>query len=409
MLTNLVLIENPIHMISVEEAKELIVGHSFRLANCTANVANSLGTVLAEDILSPIDLPPFDQSAMDGYALIFDDFLKNLDIVVVGEVAAGKSYPIAIDSGKAVRIFTGAALPKGCDSVVMQENVELVNQKLKINDPNLVLGSNVRLAGSQIKKGDVALAKGSLITPGGIGYLTAMGISSVNVFSKPRISIIVTGSELQKPGTVLEAGKIFESNSFAVDAVLQSIGIHALQIISVVDDEKEIFEKISQAVSSSDMVLITGGISVGDYDFVGPSLKKIGIENIFYKIKQKPGKPMFFGKQGKTLVFGLPGNPASVLSCFYEYVYPAIRIQQGKSEVFLKTLHLPLAKSYKKKSGISFFLKGKIENGKVIPLEGQESFILSSFAIADSLIYLPAEMENPNENELVEVHLLPSL
>ncbi len=396
-------------MISVEEAKNLVLKSSFCLQSYLQNVSDALDMVLSEDVLAPLSIPPFDQSAMDGYAFLFEDYRQKREIEIIGEVAAGKVHTQDLNSGKCVRIFTGAALPKGADTVVVQEQTEVANNVLKINDANLVLGSNVRVEGSQIRKGKVALQKGHLITPGGIGYLTAMGIGSVPVFSKPRISIIVTGSELQKPGSSLEKGKIFESNSYAVDAALKSIGILVQEIISVVDDENEIFEKINHAVNSSDMVLITGGISVGDYDFVGSSLKKIGIENIFYKIKQKPGKPLFFGKQKKTLVFGLPGNPASVLSCFYEYVYPAIRTMQGKTELFLKTVRLPLAKSYAKKNGLAFFLKGKITNGKVVPLEGQESFMLSSFAIADSLIYLPAELENPEAGEMVEVHLLPSL
>jgi len=236
-----------------------------------------------------------------------------------------------------------------------------------------------------------------------------MGINSVKVNASPRITIIITGSELKKPGASLKNGEIYESNSFALNSSLQSIHLKSSQTITVKDSEKEIFSALKKAISNSDLVLVTGGISVGDYDFTGSSLKKIGVKNVFYKIKQKPGKPIFFGKHNKTLIYGLPGNPAAVLSCFYVYVYPAIRIMQGRKDIFLKKIQASITNDYAKKAGLSFFLKGKISGEKVTPLEGQESYILSSFAMADCLIYLPAEKENLKEGELVEVHLLPQI
>ena len=234
-----------------------------------------------------------------------------------------------------------------------------------------------------------------------------MGVTHVKVIAAPRITIIVTGNELKRVGKPLSQGEIYESNSFALEATLSSMHLKANKIISVRDNEKLVFTTIKKAIANSDMVLITGGISVGDYDFVGTSLKKLGVKNIFYKIKQKPGKPLFFGKYKNSVIFGLPGNPAAVLSCFYEYVYTAIRMMQGRKDVFLKKNFLPISKDYSKKKGLSFFLKGKMAENSVTPLEGQESYILSSFAIADSLIYLPEECEDVKSGELVEVHILP--
>lgn len=394
-------------MISVEEAKGHVLANSFCLKTCLENVSNTLGSVLSEDVVAPISIPPFDQSGMDGYALSYEDYRLQRKIEIVGEVPAGVIYHGSVNAGNSVRIFTGAALPQGTDTVVMQEHIAISNDRLIFNVSTLVPGSNVHCKGSQIKRGEIALEKGTLMTPGGIGYLSALGINAVNVYSKPRVSIIITGNELQQPGTILQEGKKFESNSFTVIAALQAMRINPQEIVYVGDNEKEISEKINHAVNSADLVLITGGISVGDYDFVAASLKSAGVENVFYKIKQKPGKPLFFGRREKTLVFGLPGNPASVLCCFYEYVYPALQIMQGKKELFLPSTHLPLAKNYAKNIGLSFFLKSKMVDGKVVPLDGQESYKLNSFAIADSLIYLPLEMENPVAGEIVEVHILP--
>ncbi len=394
-------------MISVEQAIELIQKHSKKLSSKKVSVVDALGCALSENAISPVSLPPFDQSAMDGYAVKFSD--ANKPIKIIGEVAAGKVFSRKLNSGEAVRIFTGASVPLGADTVIMQERISIENGNLILHDPNLKKGLNIRKAASQIKKGKVALSKGTIITPGGIGYLTAMGINSLNVIAPPRITVIITGSELRKPGERLRNGEIYESNSFALNSALQSIHLKSLKTLTVKDNELAVFNAIKKAIATSDLVLVTGGISVGDYDFTGSSFKKIGVKNIFYKIKQKPGKPIFFGKHKKTLVFGLPGNPAAVLSCFYEYVYPALRIMQGRSDTFLKKMNLPIAKDYNKKAGLSFFLKGKISNKTVIPLEGQESYILSSFALADCLIYLPAEKENIKAGDSVEIHMLPTI
>jgi len=396
-------------MISAEKAKALILKNTKPLPSSEIKVIDSLGCVLSENIISPVNIPLFNQSAMDGYAIVFNDFIKNRKIKIIGEVAAGKVFNKKIKPGQAVRIFTGAAVPAGADAVVMQEKVNREGEYITINDTALKSGSNIRKAGSDIKKGKIALKRGTTITAGGIGYMAAMGLTKVSVVSKPNISVIVTGSELIKPGKSLKPGQIYESNSFALETALHSLYLESSNNFSVPDDEAIVTACIKKSIVDSDIVLITGGISVGDYDFAGKALKKLQVKNIFYKIKQKPGKPLFFGKKGKTFIFGLPGNPAAVLTCFYEYVFPAIRIMHGYRDVFLKKTFLPVAKAYSKKKGLSFFLKGKISDGKVTPLEGQESFVLSSFALADCLIYLPEEKENVSEGELAEVHLLPGL
>jgi molybdopterin molybdotransferase len=183
--------------------------------------------------------------------------------------------------------------------------------------------------------------------------------------------------------------------------------VRSAEILSVDDDEKETIEKLKIVIGKSDIVLTTGGISVGKYDFVGKVLQQLGVQNIFYKVSHKPGKPLFFGKLNSCLVFGLPGNPAAALSCFYEYVYPAIRIMQGHENIFLKKQIIQVEDNISKKEGLALFLKGQLSNGKVNVLHGQESNNISSFAAADCLIYLPAQKGNISAGELVEIHFLP--
>lgn len=394
-------------MTSVEEAKNLIIKSTKRLDPVQLEISKSLNYVLAEDVISPINYPPFDQSAMDGFAIFYSDFLKKKEIEIIGEAPAGNPFKEKISSGQSVRIFTGGKIPKGLNTVIVQERVTIKNGKILSDDFPLIEGANIRRKGSQIKKGDIALKTGTVLNPGAIGFLTGLGIASIPVFPKPNVSIIVTGNELQKPGLPLKNGQIYESNSFALTAALESIGITAINSLNIDDDKEITKESLAFAIKNSDIVLVSGGISVGKYDFVGKCLEELEVENIFYKISQKPGKPIFFGKKNNCLIFGLPGNPASTLSCFYEYTFPVLRILQGFSDIFLKKMNLPISSGFKKKEGLSLFLKGKTSDGKVNVLEGQESNNISSFALADCLVYLHAEKGNIIAGEIVEVHLLP--
>lgn len=396
-------------MISVEAAKERILKHTKPLRAVSVSLENALGSILSESISSPVNLPPFDQSAMDGYAVRARDFQENKTIRISGEVAAGSVLSSRMAKASAVRIFTGAPIPSGADAVLMQEKISVHQGYLHSPEILPSKGDNIRKKGSQIKAGQTALRKGTQITPGTIGFLSAMGITHVKVFAKPRIKVLVTGTELTKPGNKLGPGQIFESNSYALNAAIQSLGNQSTVSIQVADDAGKTRSALQKALKSADLVLVTGGISVGDYDFVGTALSDLGVKNIFYKIRQKPGKPLFFGKLDQTIVFGLPGNPAAVLSCFYEYVYPALKKMEGNPMPMLKTAYLPLSEDFKKKPGLSLFLKGKISHNAVSPLKGQESYILSSFSEADCLIYIPEERGNIQKGEPVEIHLLPGL
>ncbi len=394
-------------MISVEEAKKAIVEASTQLAPIQHPVSKALHFVLAEDVLSPTSYPPFRQSAMDGFAIVFTDYAEKRTIEIIGEAPAGTPFTENVLPGTAVRVFTGAKIPDGTDTVVMQEKVTVEKSQLVVNDAALLHGANVREQGLQVKKGEVALKQGMVLNAGAIGYLIGLGVEFVNVYPKPKVSIIVTGSELQKPGQPLKDGQVYESNSYSLIAALESIYITPVEVVSIGDDEKQTTDSLRAAIANSDIVLVSGGISVGKYDFVGKCLQELNVDNIFYKIYQKPGKPLFFGKQKQCLIFALPGNPASVLSCFYEYVLPSIKIMQGFTEIFLKKLNLPLSANFNKKEGLGFFLKAKIADAKAEVLAGQESNNLGAFAFADCIIYLPATKGNVKADELVEVHLLP--
>ncbi|MBK9959393.1 MAG: molybdopterin molybdotransferase MoeA [Chitinophagaceae bacterium] len=389
-------------MISVAEAKRKIIENCPAPKIIQVPLAGAGGFVLAENLFAPMDAPHYNQSAMDGYAFAYNDWDRKSGLDVIGEVQAGNTFKAGIKPMQALRIFTGAAVPPSADTVVIQENVQREDNVIFIKDPNLLKGNNVRIAGSQTKKADLVLQKGHLLTPASIALLAGLGISYVHVFSLPSVSIIATGKELLKHGECLVEGKIYESNSFGLNAVLHQMGIFPSSIQIVDDNETEICRAINNQLHV-DILLITGGVSVGDYDFVIAALKKCAVKTIFHKVKQKPGKPLFFGTCNQSLVFGLPGNPASVLTCFYEYVAESIKCYTQNQ--FFNISWMPLSKSFSKKAGLTFFLKGKIFHNKIEILDSQESYKMNSFALADGIIELEEPKEKFEQNEMVRVRV----
>jgi molybdopterin molybdotransferase len=392
-------------MISVDEAKQLLKDNVDVMPSVNMALKDAAGFVLSKDVYSKIDFPPFNQSNVDGYAIAFKDAQEKL--IIHGESAAGNNGNVQLQSKHAMRIFTGAPVPKNADTVVMQEKVVIKNKELLIDDEQLKAGLNFRAKGKDIRKNDLALHKNEFLSAGAIGFLTALGITEVNVYKKPSVNIIITGNELQQPGKDLQYGQVYEANSVMLKAALQQLHFNEVEVVYANDNLERLTSILNDALNKSDLILLCGGISVGDYDFVLKATENCSTEKLFHKVKQKPGKPLYFGKKDKKIVFGLPGNPSSVLTCFYEYVVPSLEIMTNKKGT-INYLQLPLSMSFRKIAGLTFLLKGLYDDNKVIPLDAQESYRLSSYAKANCLIRLEEERTQYEEGEMVEVHVLPN-
>ncbi|MGE9314963.1 gephyrin-like molybdotransferase Glp [Niabella sp. CJ426] len=392
-------------MISVATARQLVAENTDRMAPQVILLKNALGKMLAGDIRAEADVPAFPQSAMDGYAFSFDDWHKGGALKISGEMAAGAGKEQFVVKGEAIRIFTGAPVPSSVNTVVMQEKTRMVADGLLIEDEQLTRAANIRPAGSEIKKGELALKAGARLTPAAIGFLAGIGISQVVVYPDPVITIIITGDELQEPGEALKYGQVYESNSYTLSAALANVGLSKVQVVKVKDNPQDLTSAMKRALEGSDLVLLTGGVSVGDYDFVIKAAEDCKVQTIFHKIKQRPGKPLFFGKKEPAILFGLPGNPSSVLTCFYMYVLSALELLTQRP-LSLKTLQVPLINSYTKQHTLTHFLKGWYNGAGVSILDAQESYRLSSFAQANCLVELDIDARLYGEGEKVVIHLL---
>ena len=388
-------------MIQVEQALSIIAANSTKMPIQKIAVPKSLGYILAKTVYSPISMPPFRQSAMDGYAFIHSE-KRQYDVVSISQ--AGDHSKIKLKEGETVRIFTGAFVPDNADTVVMQEHVMANENSILItNMPEQFL--NVREKGEQINEGEIVFNANTLITPAAIGFLACLGISEIEVYKKPKAAILVTGNELVKPGKKLPKGKIYESNSVMLQTALQTIGIKKTKVYRVKDSLKATKKALKEILLKNDIVLISGGISVGDYDFVKEALLENGVEELFYKINQKPGKPMFFGSKNETLVFALPGNPASSLTNFYIYVCPAIKNRMGYSEINRPKLIRKVNENILNTSGKTLFLKALYDETHVAVLDSQSSAMLNTFATANSLLIVPDNVEMIKKGQFVT--LLP--
>ncbi len=391
-------------MISVEEALTIVQNNSNTSTQFeTKKVVEASGYTLSEDVVSPINMPPFRQSAMDGYALCLHD---KATYIVVGEIKAGDSHHPILNKGEAVRIFTGAPVPDTANAVIMQEKVIVETNLLKLNS-QVLIDENIRPLGEQVLKGKMALLKGSRLNPAAIAFLSSLGIEEVKVFKSPSIAIVVTGNELVEPGQDLGYGQIYESNAAMLSTSLNGLGFKNVSLYKAIDTLENTLETLKKVIIGHDIILVSGGISVGDYDFVGEALLELGVEQLFYKVNQKPGQPLFFGKKETKMIFALPGNPAAALSCFYLYVYPALQKMCGNENFSLCRLKAISETNHNKKGNRPQFLKAIYNNGKVKILEGQNSSMLHTFALANALVYAPETTETIKINDTVEVILLP--
>ncbi|MFO1464385.1 MAG: gephyrin-like molybdotransferase Glp [bacterium] len=405
-------------MISVQEAQNRILAQVTAMPALRVGLREALGRFAAEPVAALQDSPAFANSAMDGYALRAAQTLgaspgSPLRMAVAATAAAGTPLKKPLLPGEAARIYTGAVLPEGLDAVVKQEDVVAERGYLELSRP-VKEGENVRARGEEFRAGEEILARGACLTPATLALLAGQGIHEVSVFRPPRVGILVTGTEIVAPGMPLEPGQIYDSNSFALAAALRELYLEPVSVSRCRDQREELAWRIATDLEGCDFLLVTGGVSVGDFDFVRETAANLGIRESFWKVRQKPGKPIFFGRQGeKKYFFGLPGNPASALVCFYEYVRPALLRALGAAEGRLPRLSLPLAAAFRKKPGLAHFLRARAElagtGGQVRILEQQGSHTLQSFGQANALVLVPEEVEVLPAGAPVEVHLLPAL
>lgn len=392
-------------MIAVEEALSIVLKNRFALTETEIlPLEQCLNRNLAKAVQAPIDLPRHRLSSMDGFALCIHNSNR---FILKGEVKAGDAQNPDLQPGECVRIFTGAVVPDKADTVVMQEKTQR-KENIIIVEPPLHQNQNIRQVGSQVKKGDFPLEKGQVLQASGLAFLRSLGFEKVEVIRNPKVTLILTGNELTNPGEPLTRGKIYESNSLLLQIALEQQGIQPQLITHVEDSIEATSNTLKNALNNSDVVLVSGGISVGDYDFVKVALEQLAVETLFYKVRQRPGKPLYFGKKENSFVFALPGNPASTLSCFYIYVVPLlIGLKGGLSEGLMR-INLPLAHDFKSEEPRALFLKALLKNRSIEILDRQHSSMIVSFAKANALVYLPGKKAALKKGDLVETILLPN-
>lgn len=375
----------------------------------------ALGRILAEDVVSPIDVPAHTNSAMDGYALAAHDLPKDAvqEFQVVGTALAGRPLPEPVRSGQVARIMTGAPLPHGTDTVVMQEQVERVGAKVRIGTGHR-LGQNVRQAGEDLARGMVVLSAGKRIMPAELGLLASLGLAEVEVIQRPRVAFFSTGDELRSIGEPLGEGQVYDSNRYTLYGMLSRLGVELIDMGIVRDDRDALRAAFVEAADSADVVITSGGVSVGEADFVPDILRDLG-QIDFWKIAIKPGRPLSFGRIRKAFFFGLPGNPVSVMVTFYQFVQPALRRLAGDNGAADgHAFKVPCASRFRKKPGRTEYQRAVLEvnaqNELMVRSTGQQgSGILRSMSLANCFVVLPANSSNAEPGTLVEVQPFDAL
>jgi len=368
----------------------------------------ALQRVLAAPIVSPLAVPAHDNSAMDGYALRGDDLPSSgtRELRVIGTALAGAPFQARVEPGTAVRIMTGAVLPQDADTVVMQERVERQGDTLRIDADNK-RGQNTRRAGEDIQPGAIVLEAGRLLTPADLGLIASLGIAEVPVRRRLRVAFFSTGDELRSLGEILTEGQIYDSNRYTLYGMLAKLGVELLDM-GVIGDEQGVLEQaFRDAAANADAVITSGGVSVGEADFVKDILNRLGEVN-FWKIAMKPGRPLAFGKIDNAIFFGLPGNPVSVMVTFYQFVQPALRRMLGQTEALVPLFQVPVTHRLRKRPGRMEFQRGVLErqaDGSLV-VHGtgdQGSGILSTMSRANCFIILPDESAGVEAGERVYV------
>lgn len=397
-------------MISVDEALKKIMESVGPLEIVERSLSETIGMTLAESIIASIPLPPFDNSAMDGYAIRSEDVAQakpesSIWLRVVGEVPAGTLFEKPIQSGEAVKIMTGAPVPMTTDAVVMLEEARIRDGQVEIRNP-VPAGKHIRRKGEDVSAGMEVLKQGSIIRLQHLGLLASLGIKTVRVYRAPSVSIIATGSELAHVDETLSSGKIYDSNSLILRKLFGESGC-SLKHLGTVADDAEQLKEIIQRSSGADLLVISGGVSIGKYDYVKEVLQELGMKTIFWRVAIKPGKPVLFGQLGSQWVFGLPGNPISCVVCFLIFVRSAIQKMMGIENPRLPIVQAILQKKISKQDGRRHYLTAILQEQEdrriVTPTEKQGSGMLAALSEANAFLVIPEEKESLEAGEIVDV------
>ncbi len=379
------------------------------------SVRAALGRVLAADVISPLDVPSHDNSAMDGYALRFADLKTDgkVSLKVAGSSFAGVPFKGALAAGQAVRIMTGGVVPQGADTIVMQEHAEAKDSQVTIGSGHRQ-GQHLRRAGEDLQRGQPALRRGQPLRPAEIGLIASLGVAEVSVYRKLRVAFFSTGDELVSIGSPLGEGQIYDSNRYTLYGMLKRLDCEVIDMGVVRDDPKLLEAAFREAAAIADVVITSGGVSVGEADFVKTLLNELG-EVVFWKIAMKPGRPLAYGKIGNAHFFGLPGNPVSVMVTFYQFVRDALLKLSGRDPIAaLPTFRVPCTSTLKKAPGRTEFQRGILSrdsSGSMsVRVTGEQgSGILRSMSEANCFIILPTEQGNVTPGTLVEVQVMESV
>lgn len=399
----------PKGLLSVAEAQQRIAAQITPIGGMEQlPIRSALGRILAVPVISTINVPPYTNSAMDGYALRGSDLPAGgtARLRVIGRAMAGTPFDGTVNPGEALRIMTGAAMPSGTDTVLMQERVQVDGEHIVVS-PGHKPGENVRQAGEDMAIGSTVLEPGKQLLPAELGVLASLGIAEVRVYRRLRVAFFSTGDELKSLGEPLEAGQIYDSNRYTLHGMLTRLGVELLDLGVIRDDRDAIRNAFHDAAAHADVVITSGGVSVGEADFVKQTLDELGQVD-FWKIAMKPGKPLAFGNIADAVFFGLPGNPVSVMATFYQFVQPALQKLMGMQVMPTLTLRVPCAVNLKKDVGRTEFQRGILQtntNGvlTVTTTGRQGSHVLSSMSKSNCFIILPAESSGVQAGEAVAV------
>ena len=402
-------------MITVSEAIEQILQTIKPLGLERINLLDALGRVLGEDVTAGRNIPPKDNSAMDGYALRFQDTLgasQNNPVVleVIEDIPAGAIPQKRIATGQAARIMTGAPLPEGANAVMKMEETEKAGQKVKIR-AEAQDGQDIRRSGEDVRQGELAVPKGSIVRPAAIGMLASLGRSFISVYQRPLIAVLATGNELVDIDESPSPWKIVNSNSYSIASQALDCGALVMQMGIAKDNREDLIAKF-QAAMRADIIISSGGVSVGDYDLVKDIMQEVGSKMQFWQVAMRPGKPLAFGRAGNVPMFGLPGNPVSSMISFEQFIRPAILKMTGHQNIFRKTVVAVLQDDIEKRKGLTYFTRAWVKvgaGGYTATTTGEQgSGILKSMVRANGLIVLPENVERVNSGAEVKVQLLDS-